>query len=60
MKVLQSKRFWVNLATAGAMLLTYAGVFEIPEAYKTGITFGIAVVNLVLQVWFNQDTAVKK
>lgn len=57
MNIIKSKRFWLNLATAGAMLLTYAGVLEIPVEWKTGITFGIAIVNLVLQMFFNQDTA---
>lgn len=60
MKILSSKRFWLNLATVGALLLNYSGVFELPDHYVKGITFGVAVLNIVLQVYFNQDTAKKE
>jgi hypothetical protein len=59
MKVFKSKRFWLNLATAGALILSYAGAFNIPAEWTKGIMFGIAAVNLVLQVWFNSETPKK-
>ena len=59
MKLLKSKRFWVNLFT----VLSMSGVLflNIPltatQAKLSTLVVGIS--NLILQVWFNQDKKTK-
>ena len=59
MKLLQSKRFWVNLFT----VLSMSGVLflNIPlTATQSNIfTLVVGISNLILQVWFNQDKKTK-
>lgn len=55
MKILKSKRFWVNLVTTLTMVLSLGNVMELSETQAEYLTLSVAVGNIILQVWFNQD-----
>jgi len=55
MKTIQSKRFWLNVFTVITMVGSITNVLSLsPEATKW-VTFSVALSNIILQVWFNQD-----
>lgn len=55
MKTLKSKRFWLNVFTAVTMIGSITNVLNLSPKVEEYVTFSVALANIVLQVWFNQD-----
>ena len=55
MKVIKSKRFWLNVTTAITMLGSLTNVVELNATEAKYVTIAVLLGNIVLQVWFNKD-----
>jgi len=55
MKILKSKRFWLNITTALTMLGSLTNVVQLNATEAKYVTICVVLGNIVLQVFFNQD-----
>lgn len=55
MKILKSKRFWLNLTTALTMLGSLTNVVELNATESKYVTICVVLGNIILQAFFNQD-----
>lgn len=55
MKIIKSKRFWLNVTTAITMLGSLTNVVELNATEAKYVTIAVLLGNIVLQVWFNKD-----
>lgn len=55
MKTLKSKRFWLNVTTTVTMLAAVLSGYNLTPKQSEILTITVALCNIVMQVFFNQD-----